>query len=98
MAKSRSYAACAAVVWHPHYDYSFLAYGGIPKLFLSGGKDELATEAELIAAAAGAAEPKQVARVRGADHFFTGHLEQMPRALSGVLKEQVYDPGQRSFV
>ena len=80
------------------YDYSFLAQCPIPKLFLSGGNDQFATKAELIEAAAAAAEPKHVALVPGADHFFTGHLEPMQSALAGWLKEQVHDPGQRSRI
>jgi alpha/beta superfamily hydrolase len=82
----------------PAYDYSFLAQCGIPKLFLSGDRDQFATESELIQAAASAAEPKQVALVPGADHFFTGHLEGMQSTLAGWLKEQVHDPGQRSRI
>jgi alpha/beta superfamily hydrolase len=82
----------------PIYDYSFLADCRIPKLFLSGDHDQYATEAELIRAVAAAAEPKQVALVPGADHFFTGHLEAMQSVLLGWLKEQVYDPGQRSGI
>ena len=82
----------------PIYDYSFLAGCPIPKLFLSGDQDRYATKTELIAAAAAAAEPQHVALVPGADHFFTGQLEAMQAALSGWLKEQVYDPGQRSRV
>ena len=70
----------------------------IPKLFLSGDQDQFATKTELIQAAAAAAEPKHVALVPGADHFFTGRLEAMQSALSGWLKEQVYDPGQRSRI
>lgn len=80
------------------YEYSFLAQCAIPKLFLSGDHDQFATESELIHAAAAAAEPKQLALVPGADHFFTGHLERMQSALAGWLKEQVYDPGQRSRI
>jgi alpha/beta superfamily hydrolase len=80
------------------YDYGYLAQCPIPKLFLSGDNDQFATKAELIEAAAGAAEPKHLALVPGADHFFTGHLDEMQRALSGWLKEQVYDPGQRYFI
>jgi len=79
----------------PAYDYSFLAQCRIPKLFLSGDRDQFATETELIQAAAGAAEPKEVALVPGADHFFTGRLQRMQSALAGWLKEQVHDPGQR---
>ena len=82
----------------PFYDYSFLAHCGIPKLFLSGDQDQYATKAELIQAAAAAAEPKKMALVPGADHFFTGHLERMQSALAGWLKEQVHDPGQRSRI
>ena len=82
----------------PLYDYSFLAECRFPKLFLSGDNDLFATKAELIEAVAHAAEPKQLALVPGADHFFTGHLELMQSILSNWLKEQVYDPGQRSAV
>lgn len=52
------------------YDYSSLAECRIPKLFLSGDNDLFATKAELIEAVAHAAEPKQLALVPGADHFF----------------------------
>jgi len=79
----------------PSYDYSFLSQCRIPKLFLSGDRDQFATETELIQAAAAAAEPKQVALVPGADHFFTGHLKRMQSVFAGWLKEQFYGPGQR---
>jgi hypothetical protein len=82
----------------PLYDYSFLAQCRIPKLFLSGDGDQFATKAELIEAAAAAAEPRHVALVPGANHFFTGRLKMMQSALSGWLKEQLYDPGQRSCI
>ena len=82
----------------PFYDYSFLARCAIPKLFLSGDHDRYATQAELIQAVAAAAEPRHVALVPGADHFFTGQLEAMQSALSAWLKEYVYDPGQRSHI
>jgi len=80
------------------YDYGYLSDCPIPKLFLSGDNDQFATKTELIKTAGGAAEAKHVALVPGADHFFTGHLDEMQRALSGWLKEQVYDPGQRSYI
>lgn len=79
-------------------DYSFLAECRIPKLLLSGDKDQFATKTELINAVAAAAEPKEVALVPGADHFFTGHLKAMQSALARWLKEQVYDSGQRSRI
>lgn len=82
----------------PAYDYSFLGHCRIPKFFLSGDNDRFATKAELIKAVAAAAEPKQVALVPGADHFFTGHLPAMQSALAEWLKEQVHDSGQRCCV
>ncbi len=69
------------------YDYSFLADCTIPKLFLSGDRDRYTSTTELIQVAAAAAPPSQVALVPGADHFFTGHLENMQTTLSGWLKE-----------
>ncbi len=82
----------------PAYDYSFLAGCRIPKLFLSGDKDQFAAKTELIQAVAGAAEPKHVALVPGADHFFTGHLHAMQSTLAAWLREQVHDSGQRSHI
>ena len=69
------------------YDYSFLQNCTIPKLFLSGDRDQFAPKTELIQALANAAEPKDTALVPGADHFFNGHLKAMQSALSGWLKE-----------
>jgi alpha/beta superfamily hydrolase len=87
-----------AVDLPPAYDYSFLAQCRMTKFFLSGDNDRFATKAELIQAVAAAAEPKHVALVPGADHFFTGHLHAMQSALAGWLKEQVHDSGQRCCV
>jgi alpha/beta superfamily hydrolase len=70
------------------YRYSFLKNLHIPKLFLSGDRDQYAPQAELESVVATAADPKQLVLVPGADHFFTGQLEAMQRALVGWLKEQ----------
>ena len=69
------------------YDYSFLQNCSVPKYFLSGDRDQFAPKTELIQALANAAEPKDMALVPGADHFFSGHLKAMQSALSGWLKE-----------
>jgi uncharacterized protein len=71
------------------YDYSFLSDCTTPKLFLSGDRDRYSSTTELIQVAAAAAPPSQVALVPGADHFFTGHLENMQTTLSGWLKEHL---------
>jgi alpha/beta superfamily hydrolase len=71
------------------YHYSFLQNCSIPKFFLSGDRDQFAPKTELIQALADAAEPKGMALVPGADHFFTGQLKAMQSALSSWLKEQL---------
>lgn len=71
------------------YDYSLLKDLEIPKLFLSGDRDQFASAEELEQLAAGAAEPKKLVFIPGADHFFHGHLKPMQEALAGWLKELV---------
>ncbi|MGC9225179.1 MAG: alpha/beta hydrolase [Terracidiphilus sp.] len=69
------------------YDFAFLQDLSIPKLFLSGDRDQFAPAEQLNQVAASAAEPKQLMFIPGADHFFTGQLEPMQQALAGWLKE-----------
>lgn len=71
------------------YDYSFLKDAILPKLFLSGDHDRFAPVARLKQIVASAADPKRLALLSGADHFFTGQLEPMQRTLSDWLKEQL---------
>jgi len=71
------------------YSYSFLRTATVPKLFLSGEHDQFAPLAQLKAVAASASEPKKLAIISGADHFFTRQLEPMQDALSCWLKEQL---------
>jgi len=69
--------------------YPFLRTATLPKLFLSGDRDQFAPLAELKAVAASASKPKKLAIVPGADHFFTRQLETMQKELSCWLKEQL---------
>jgi alpha/beta superfamily hydrolase len=71
------------------YRYPFLADCTLPKLFLSGDRDQFAPSAQLMHVAAAAAEPKKMVLLSGADHFFTGQLKAMQSALAGWLKEQL---------
>jgi uncharacterized protein len=71
------------------YRYPFVANCGIPKLFLSGDRDQFASAETLAQVIATAGEPKKSEFIPAADHFFTGRLEAMQRALTGWLKEQV---------
>lgn len=71
------------------YQYRFLQHARIPKLFVSGDQDEFAPAAQLAQTIGSAAEPKRLALLPGADHFFRGQLEPMQQELAGWLKEQL---------
>jgi hypothetical protein len=71
------------------YTYRFLADCAVPKLFLSGDRDQFAPAEQLAQAVTTACEPKRLALVPGADHFFTGQLERMQQEFQGWLKEQL---------
>jgi alpha/beta superfamily hydrolase len=71
------------------HHYPFLADCTIPKLFLSGDRDQFAPKSQLAQLASSAANPKRLVLLPGADHFFTGQLEPMQHALAGWLKEQL---------
>lgn len=70
------------------YDYSFLREAAIPKLFLSGDRDQFASPGKLAEVVEAAAEPKRFNLIPGADHFFTGRLESMQQAIAVWLREQ----------
>jgi len=67
------------------YQYPMLAACAIPKLFLSGDRDQYAPAADLKRVAASAADPRHLVLLPGADHFFAGQLEPMQQALAGWL-------------
>jgi hypothetical protein len=71
------------------YRYPFLPGCTLPKLFLSGDRDQFAPPAQWAEVAGSAAEPKRLVLLPGADHFFSGQLEPMQQALNGWLKEQL---------
>ena len=71
------------------YQYRFLHNATVPKLFLSGDRDQFAPAAQLAQIAGSAAEPKRLVLIPGADHFFTRQLDPMQHALAGWLKEQL---------
>lgn len=65
------------------YAYEFLRGCAKPKLFVSGEHDLYGPRAQIEALVAGAAEPKQLVFIPGADHFFARHLDEMQRAVTG---------------
>lgn len=90
-----SNVACLAALGLPtqgfghRFHYPFLAGCTLPKLFLSGDRDQFAPLDELRRVIETVAEPKKLILIPGADHFFSGGLEPMQQALAGWLKEHV---------
>lgn len=66
-------------------DASYLRSCAKPKLFLQGGKDQFGSRENLEALFATLPAPKQLVFVEGADHFFTGHLDEVGAAITDWL-------------
>lgn len=77
------------------YSYSSLSSCSLPKLFLSGDRDQYAPVRDLQCVAATTAEPKKLVLLPGADHFFAGQLDRMQHTIVDWLKEPLHDPRQR---
>jgi uncharacterized protein len=78
------------------YAYSFLATCTTPKLFISGDHDSFAPREALSSVWASAAEPKQLAWIAGADHFFQGTADS-PGAKLNLMQADISDWLQRTF-
>jgi alpha/beta superfamily hydrolase len=69
-------------------DMTFLRGCAKPKLIIQGGNDQYGSRANLEALFAVLPEPKRLAVVEGADHFFTGQLDEVGAAIDGWLGER----------
>jgi alpha/beta superfamily hydrolase len=65
------------------YEFKFLSGCRIPKLFISGTRDQYGPMAQVESVVANAAPPAQLVWVDGADHFFVGRLDEVQRAIAG---------------
>jgi uncharacterized protein len=63
------------------YDFSFLAPVTKPKLIVQGSEDVYGPRRRVEDLFASLAEPKQIRWVEGADHFFTGRLQEAQEAV-----------------
>jgi hypothetical protein len=63
------------------YSYDFLADCAIPKLFISGTRDQFGPRAQVDAAVADAAPPSEMIWIEDADHFFAGKLVEVQVAI-----------------
>ena len=71
------------------YSYPSFEHNPLPRLFISGDQDQFAPPNELTQIVASMADPKQLAFIKGSDHFFTGHITAMQKLLATWLKEQM---------
>jgi alpha/beta superfamily hydrolase len=70
------------------YSYDFLAQSTQPKLFLNGTEDIYSPHALLEQMLLSVPEPRQVAWIADADHFFVGRLGEMQAALRTWMQAQ----------
>ncbi|MGC2214165.1 MAG: alpha/beta fold hydrolase [Silvibacterium sp.] len=63
------------------YDYGLLANCAMPKLFISGTRDQYGPREQVAAAVAAAKQPAEIVWIEGADHFFAGKLEEVQAAI-----------------
>jgi uncharacterized protein len=68
-------------------DMTFLQGCVKPKLIIQGGNDQFGSRPTLEALFATLPEPKELAIVEGADHFFTGQLDRVARAIDAWLDQ-----------
>jgi alpha/beta superfamily hydrolase len=69
-------------------DFSYLESCGKPKLIVQGTNDENGSWEKVEPVVARAAGDTRLVFVQGADHFFTGHLEQLDQAITEWLVEK----------
>jgi uncharacterized protein len=69
-------------------DFSYLYDCTKSKLFLVGTQDPFAERSRVESLVASLLEPKRLVFVENADHFFTGKLDQVDRALTDWIEEQ----------
>jgi uncharacterized protein len=68
-------------------DMAFLRGCAKPKLVIQGGSDQFGSRVALEALFATLPEPKKIAIVEGADHFFAGHLDEVAAAIDAWLAD-----------
>ena len=77
-------------------DLSYLRECAKPKLFIQGSNDEFGAREKVEALFAALPEPKRLAFVDGADHFFAGKLSAVDAALRVWLAERHAESGLSS--
>jgi uncharacterized protein len=73
------------------YDFSFLAACRKPILFVQGSRDEFGSLEHLRSLVANLSPrtPAQLTIIEGADHFFTGHLDELKQVITVWITRQL---------
>jgi alpha/beta superfamily hydrolase len=71
------------------YSYDFLRNCALPKLFISGARDQYGPRAKLEALVASVPEPKKLVLIEAGDHFFEGRLRELRDAIEAWVREEV---------
>lgn len=79
------------------YHYRFLHHATVPKLFISGDRDDFGPAAQLREVVSAAADPKELAFIPDSDHFFTGRLELMQQVLADWVEHFIRDLPQQKI-
>lgn len=77
------------------YTYHYLQSCSLPKLFVSGGRDQFGPEENVRKVAELASEPRELVIVPEADHFFEGHLPEMQTAIREWVV-RFFKPGRQA--
>ena len=78
------------------YDYDFLHGCDMPKLFVSGDRDQFGPPGVLEGVIEQVAEPKNLVRIAAADHFFAGRLREMRDAIEAGLRGMLFGGGSEN--
>jgi uncharacterized protein len=68
------------------YSYSFLTNCAMPKLFVSGTRDQYGPREKVAAAVAAAHPPAEMVWIDNADHFFAGKLDEVQSAIRSWMQ------------
>jgi uncharacterized protein len=77
------------------FDFSTVKESTKPKYLIHGERDELCPLRDVWEFYGGAAEPKELVVIDGADHLFDGHLSEVADAIEGLLSHR-HLPAPRS--
>jgi uncharacterized protein len=71
------------------YTFDFLRDCSLPKLFVSGTRDQFGPSAKLQELVNSVPEPKKLVLIEGGDHFFEGRLKELREAIETWLREGI---------